>query len=480
METIQPRLILAAPMSSSGKTTVMAGVIAALVARGVTVAPFKTGPDYIDPTYHALAARQICANLDAWLTPPHLIPDLLAHRAAQSDLALIEGVMGLYDGHAGEGDVGSTAHIARITNTPVILVLDVRGMARTAAALVIGLRDFDPRVQIAGIILNRVGSPRHAQMVADAIEATTHIPILGYLLRTPTLTLPERHLGLIPVGESIFPGTSNDDRQQWLTAAQHEISAHVDLDKLLAIAKSAPPLAIDGKLFSTTHHPTHTTPTSTTPTIAVARDEAFSFVYEDNLDLLRGAGANIVAFSPIHDTMLPPATAGIYLGGGFPEVYASALARNHAMHAAIRHAAHAGIPIYAECGGLIYLTEAVVAADGQVSPLVGLLAGRANMTQRVKLGYRTVRARQDTWLLHKGEEVRGHEFHYSQWQAASTSLSAIYTVQPDQYNPHPWHEGVCMYNVLASYIHLHFLAKPELAARFVAAARAAMPITPCP
>lgn len=454
-----PRLLLAAPMSGSGKTTITAGLIAALTGRGLTVAPFKCGPDYIDPGYHALAAGRACFNLDAWLTPPDQIAGILARRSAGADLAIIEGVMGLFDGYSGDDDTGSSAHIARLTSTPVVVVLDARAMARTAAALIAGLRDFDRRLTIAGVILNRVGSPRHARMVQDAVEGSAGVPVLGFLQRDDTLALPERHLGLIPVAE---PGRW----QAWLNEVRVRIEATIDLERIVALARAAPSLD-EGAI---TLPPLERVASGRAPVIAVARDEAFSFLYEDNLDLLRAAGADTAFFSPLRDTTLPDETAAIYLCGGFPELYAEALSANRALMRAIRAAIDAGTPVYAECGGLMYLTEAIANAEGRVFPMVGALGGRSVMTPRLTLGYRTARAECDTWLWRKGEMLRGHEFHYSTWEDRPERLPWLYTCLPDAMRPATFTEGAVINNTLASYIHIHFLACPQAAQRFVAAA----------
>jgi cobyrinic acid a,c-diamide synthase len=539
-----PRLLLAAPMSGSGKTTLTAGLIAALAARGLTVAPFKCGPDYIDPSYHALAARRLCHNLDAWLVPPEQIAGILERRSVGADLALIEGVMGLFDGYAGDDDAGSSAQIARLTSTPVVIVLDVRAMARTAAALVAGLRDFDPRIRVAGVILNRVGSPRHAQMVTQALEEHTGLPVLGSLQRDETIVLPERHLGLIPTAE---PGRW----QTWLGEVRTRVEAGVDLDRLLALARTAPPLSQGSGIrdqgsgvfagVGFLPEPSPQTPlperergfgqhqgaefaaappapregeggwgdegTSALgrdpgktlhlrgsgvgdrgsgsdfcplapdswplpPVIAVARDAAFSFLYEENLDLLRAAGAEIVFFSPLADSALPAGTAGIYLCGGFPELYATRLSANRPLHTAIQAAAARGMPIYAECGGLMYCTELLIDAEGIRHPMLGLLPGQSVMTPRLTLGYRTVRAQADSWLWQSGETVRGHEFHYSVWEGRPTDLPPLYTCLPDAFRPDKRPEGAHWKQILASYVHIHWLAYPALAGRFVAAAKA--------
>lgn len=456
-----PRLLLAAPMSGSGKTTLTAGLIAALAARRLAVAPFKCGPDYIDPSYHALAAGRPCHNLDGWLVPEAQIAGLLARRGAGADLALIEGVMGLFDGYAGDDDTGSSAHIARLTGTPVVVVLDIRAMARTAAALVAGLRSFDPRVPVAGVILNRAGSPHHAQLVRDAIEEAAGLPVLGALARDETIALPERHLGLVPTAE---PGRW----QAWLHEVRARVEAGVDLDRLLALAATAPPL--DERLAEAAPPAVGA---GRRPVIAVARDEAFSFLYDENLDLLRAAGAEVAFCSPLRDRALPAGTGALYLGGGFPELYAEQLSANGALRATIRAAGLGGLPIYAECGGLMYLTEAVVDQVGAAYPMLGLLPGRSVMTPRLTLGYRTVRATADSWLWRAGETIRGHEFHYSYWADRPADLAPLYRCLPDSLRPDERPEGAQRAQVLASYVHIHWLAHPEAAARFVAAARAA-------
>ncbi len=455
-----PRLLLAAPMSGSGKTTVMAGLIAAFVAQGLRVAPYKVGPDYIDPSYHALAAGRPCPNLDSWMLPPAVIPSLVARHSRSADLTFIEGVMGLFDGYSGSDDTGSSAQIARLTATPVLLVLDVRAQARTAAALVQGLRDFDPHLALVGVILNRVGSPRHAQMVTAAIESHVGLPVVGALHRDDDLHLPERHLGLVPTAE---PGRW----AAWLEQARTLVAAQVDLARVLELAQRAPPLLVPDRTTNIT-----AAPALAQPVIAVADDAAFSFHYSDTLDLLREAGATVVRFSPLSDPELPPNTRAIYLGGGFPELYAAQLAANATMRACIRQAAAAGMPIYAECGGLMYLTETLHDPAGQSFPMVGVLPGCSRMTARLTLGYRTVQPATANWLLHPNETLRGHEFHYSIWERDAAHIPPAYTILPDQWLDQARTDGALIGKVVASYVHLHFLAHPPLAARFVAAAQA--------
>ncbi len=452
-----PRLILTAPMSGSGKTTIATALIAALAARGLRVAPFKVGPDYIDPTYHALAAGRACRNLDAWMLPEERVRQLFARATHDADLALIEGVMGLFDGFAGRDDTGSTAHIARILDAPVLLVLDASAMARSAAAIAQGMRDFDSRVRLAGVLLNRVGSENHARMVKEAIESEVGVPVVGYLARDDALYLPERHLGLIPTLE---PGRWRG----WLDAACEKIAATVNLDQVLDLARAAPQLP-------TTDYDPFTPSSGAFPaTVAIARDAAFNFLYEDNLDLLRAAGADIAFFSPLHDLALPRGTQAIYLCGGFPEIYAAELAANAAMRDAIRGASRAGMPMYAECGGLMYLTEEIVDARNVTHAMVAVLPGRSVMKGRLTLGYRTVRATRDSWLWRAGETIRGHEFHYSTWENRPADLVSAYELGPNEFQGEVRTDGAQIGNVFASYVHLHFLAYPIIAERFVSAA----------
>ncbi len=458
-----PRLVIAAPMSGSGKTTIATGLMAAFVARGLRVAPFKVGPDYIDPTYHTLAAGSASRNLDAWMVPPERVRALFEHSARDSDLALIEGVMGLFDGYSGRDDAGSTAHIARLLDAPVLLVLDASAMARSAAAVVQGMRDFEPRIRLAGVLLNRVAGEGHAHMVTEAIESEVGVPVVGYLMRDDMLNLPERHLGLVPTLE---PGRW----RAWLETTRETIAGTVNLESVLELARAAPELPIPiGDPFAGYSDAGHAT-------IAVARDAAFNFTYEDNLDLLRARGAQIVFFSPLGDRALPRGTQALYLCGGFPEIYAAQLAANSDMRANIRAAFHSGLPIYAECGGLMYLTEQIVDQQKTAYPMVGLLPGRSLMTGRLTLGYRTARAVRDNWLWRAGETVRGHEFHYSTWEGGPHDLSPAYELLPNEYEQEVRIEGTQVGNLIASYVHLHFLAHPELATRFVAAAGATKPI----
>jgi cobyrinic acid a,c-diamide synthase len=462
------RLVIAGTHSGVGKTTITAGLIAAWRARGLVVQPFKVGPDYIDPTYHSLAAGRACRNLDAWMIPPERIAELFAGQARESDVALIEGVMGLFDGSNFDDETGSTAHVARLLDAPVVLVIDAARLARSAAALATGYCEFDPEINVAGFIVNRVGSEKHGAGVARAIERATGKPVFGWIPRDARLTLAERHLGLIPTVE---PGAW----QEFTAAARDVVASHLDLERLLATAKEQEhaPAKSACQRVSSAH------PKSARPVIAVARDEAFHFTYEENLELLSEAGAELVFFSPLIDQELPANASGILLSGGFPEVYAERLAANAAMLDEIRQAHAAGLPIYAECGGLMYLTQAIVDADGRRHAMAGLLPGDSVMGARLTLGYRQATAAADGWLLAAGETLRGHEFHYSAWVDSlgggrPDDLPPAYDVLPADGQGEPRPEGACLGNLWASYLHVHFWSKPELANRLVDACRAAM------
>jgi cobyrinic acid a,c-diamide synthase len=420
------------------------------------VQPFKVGPDYIDPGHHSLAADRPCRNLDTWMMPPERVKSLFERAAQPADMALIEGVMGLFDGFGYDDETGSTAQVAKLLNLPVLLVLDASKMARSAAAIAKGFQQFDPQVRLAGFVINRVGSENHGQGVARAITEATGLRVLGWVPRNEGLHIPERHLGLIPSAE---PGRWSD----FVQTAGNLVAQFIDVDAVLELAENCLlPLQIDIE-----------SPHNTPIVIAVARDEAFHFCYEENLALLKEAGATLKFFSPLKDERLPEGTAGILLSGGFPEVYAEVLSVNTRMHEALRQLHARGAPIYAECGGLMYLTEAIVDFNGSRFPMVGLLPGHSVMTRRLTLGYREAQASASSWLFQKNEIVRGHEFHYSDWEGRPETLDAAYVLRPPSGKGEPRKEGACFGSLWASYVHVHFWAKPELARRFVTACRKA-------
>ena len=453
--------MLAGTHSGVGKTTLTAGLTAAFRRRGLVVQPFKVGPDYIDPTYHTLAAGRSTRTLDTWLLPPAHVSLLFSYATRGTDLALVEGVMGLYDGFGYLEETGSTAEVAKLLQAPVILIVNARAMARSTAAVVLGYRAFDPSVPLAGVIVNQVGSPQHGQGVARAIERATGLPVLGWLPRDPTLTLPERHLGLIPTTE---PGTW----EAFIERAANLTERFVDLQGLLDIAHQASPLA---QVPSTNSLLTALLGTAPPPpqeevTIAIAHDEAFSFTYADNIDLLEAAGARVVWFSPLRDPAPPANAQVILLSGGFPEVYANALATNESMRQALREVVERGVRVYAECGGLMYLTEEIITSNGERYPMVGLLPGRSVMTSRLTLGYRQAEAATSSWLFRTGERVRGHEFHYSRWEGRPSDLPPAYYLLPPHGEGEPQPEGASLGTIWASYVHLHLGAHPHLALRF--------------
>lgn len=447
-----PRLVLAAPASGQGKTTVAAALMHLLARRGLRVAPFKVGPDYIDPSHHRAAAGRPSRNLDGWLLPHETVRALFrrattGERAAE--VAVIEGMMGLFDGHSAIGEAGSTAEMAKLLAAPVVLVMDASAAARTAAAIVHGLHTFDPGLPLAGVVLSRVGGAAHYEICREAI-AQTGVPVLGYLPEDPGLALPERHLGLVLAGERRL-----DPERLAALAAET-----LDVEGLLEVARSAPslPAAAD---------PLPPPVGGTEAVIAVARDAAFDFYYEDNLDLLRDLGAEIRFFSPLADAELPPDAGALYLGGGYPELHAEALFINLPLRRAIRAFAAAGGPVYAECGGLMYLSEALMDARRTRHIMVGLVPGTSLMRERVTLGYREVEALRDSPIARAGQQVRGHEFHYSVLDTPPTA-PAYRRVDGEEV------EGIVAGprgNVLASYIHVHFGTDPRLAERLVQSAR---------
>lgn len=453
-----PRIVVAGTHSGVGKTTVASGLMAALAARGarrerrLSVAPFKVGPDFIDPSYHSLAAGRPGRNLDAFLSGPDLIGPLFAHGSRGADIAVIEGVMGLFDGKSGGGELASTAHVAKLLDAPVFLVVDASAMARSAAALVHGYTSFDPGLRVAGVVLNRVGSAGHERMLREAMDPLG-IPVLGVLRRDAGISTPDRHLGLIPVAER------RQEARRSLDSIGEAVARSLDLDAVMRLARSAGPL--NAEPWSPEFEDPGAAPDAPAR-VAVAAGPSFSFLYRENLELMEGAGAEISLFDPTTDETLPPAADTLYLGGGFPETHVDALSANEPMREEVRAFAMSGRPVVAECGGLLYLTREL---DGR--PMCGVLDATARMTDRLTLGYREARALADSPLAEAGAKVRGHEFHYS-------------TVEPEGDIAPAWdlagrgREGFVAGpsgNVHASYLHAHWAATPEVARRLVRAAR---------
>ncbi len=446
-----PRLVIAAPTSGAGKSTVTTGLMAAL-AEAHSVQGFKVGPDYIDPGYHIAATERISRNLDTWMMTLPQVQTTFARTIVGADIAIIEGVMGLFDGYEARTEIGSTAQVAKLLGAPVILVLDVSKMARSAGAMALGYRDFDPALNLAGVICNNVASEKHALWVTEAIEGIG-LPVLGCLQRSDDLRIPERHLGLHTAVER------TEQVAVFLDHAAAMVRRSIDLDQLWDIANSATALEVAVPVVPDTPPQVR---------IAVARDEAFCFYYEDNLDLLRQGGADIVFFSPLRDESLPEGIGGIYLGGGYPELYSEQLTANESLCRALREAVADGLPTFAECGGLMVLTESITVLDGTTYPMLGVIPGHSRMRDRLRMGYRCVTARTDTLLLKQGDTTRGHEFHYSDWVDYPADLPHAYTIAP-RTGEDPRPDGYAKGHVLASYVHLHFGANAALAPNFVQA-----------
>jgi cobyrinic acid a,c-diamide synthase len=403
-----PRLMIAGVASGVGKTTVRSALIAALRARGLRVQPLKVGPDYLDPSHLEQAAGRPCYNLDTWLMPPTGLQRIFEAACADADIAIIEGMMGLFDGRESQSDAGSSAEIARLLKTPVVLVLDAGAMARSAAALVLGFQRLDPRVRLVGVIANRVGGPGHAQLLREAIEAATGLPLLGSLPQAAGPLLPEQHLGLFPAAEARL---SSEQLAQ--LAARFEESC--DGARLLVLARSAPPLPRSADDATPALPPGEESGRAGVVRIALARDAAFNFYYPDTLDLLRRAGATLVPFSPLADPLPPAEIGGLYIGGGFPEEHAAALAANERLRRALVDLLERGLPCYAECGGLMYLCHSIRSTSGQVFPMLGVIERQSLMPGQtsgaLQIGYRLAITQRATLLAPAGATLRGHEFH---------------------------------------------------------------------
>lgn len=537
-----PRVVIAGASSNVGKTTITAGLIAALKQAGLTVQPFKCGPDYVDPSYHERAAGRPCRNLDTWMLSDSQLLESFARACRDADIAVIEGVMGLYDGSDWHDERGSTAQIAKLLNAPVLLVFDISGAARSAAAAVLGYVNFDPAVAIRGVILNFAGSEGHAVGCAGAIQAATSLPMLGWLPREMRLTIPERHLGLVPGGEQV-------DSDALIAQMAAAVGARFDVGGIVAVARAAahvdrgadvavgtdaamgadasaganvgpgaraavgavagadagadakartgaklaagtPPVASVGRgaevaegagvaagaSANSAASPAakadarRSARTPPRPIIAVARDQAFCFYYPENLELLHEAGAEIEFFSPLRGERPAPTAAGVYLGGGYPELHGPALASNTDLWGALKEMHASDKPIYAECGGFMVLTEGLTDSEDHTWPMAGLLPGFARMSGKLAaLGYRHATALRPNLLAEPGESLRGHEFRYSSWarDPGAAGSCAAWEVQGTRGKVPDDGVGYASGNLLASYLHVHFGQRRELAQRFV-------------
>ena len=501
--------IIAGTHSGVGKTTISIGIMAALRKRGYIVQPFKVGPDYIDPSYHRFVCQKPSYNLDTWMMGVEGVKRTFAKAMANAEVekmrsledekkistsqslnlltsastvGIIEGVMGLFDGKDGKDEQGSTAHIAKTLGLPVVLVVDAKAIAQSAAALVYGYERFDPKVKIAGVIFNRVGSERHFKMLKEAVESRCRANVLGYIPRKEEISLPERHLGLVMAGElgargkPAPAGSEQGGQGVRLKKLGELIERFVDVEGILKIDSR---FKVQGSRFKIGNRKSEIGNVK----IAVAYDNAFCFYYQENLDILRTFGTELVFFSPLKDKKLPEGIQGIYLGGGYPELYAKKLEANKPLMHHIKNLAEKGFPIYAECGGLMYLGKQVKDLKGERYKMVGVFPWVSRMLEKRKsLGYRAIRVIDNCPFLKKGQKIRGHEYHYSEIDEPPQRVKRVYRITHNPPSP-PFSknppipplskggkggfEGYLYKNTLASYIHLHFASNPKFVEGFV-------------
>ncbi|WP_061239776.1 cobyrinate a,c-diamide synthase [Leptospira interrogans] len=443
-----PRIVIGGTGSGVGKTTIALALTQILRKKGLKVATFKCGPDYLDPTYHSRASQKICHNLDGWLMGKESVLNTFYQACHNVDIAIIEGMMGLFDGHSPNSEIGSTAEIAKWLASPVLVVLDTRGMARTVSAILKGLKIFDPDLNLAGAFANFTGSPSHIQLLKDA---STEVPILGGLCKHSEQTFPERHLGLYSASEE---NVSEEKFNFW----GEEGEKSLEVNSILEIANSAPEISIPVSNINTTLKRCK---------IGIAMDSAFHFYYEENLMRLRQAGAELVFFSPLSDSRLTDVD-GLYFGGGYPEVFAPTLSKNKSLLNYIRDLSYKNIPIYAECGGLMYLSKGIKLVEGEFFPMLGLISATSIMEKKLKaLGYVEVTTKKETIFGEVGLRFRGHQFRYSDLELdESNPIELVYNLRKrksDQVSE----EGYSKNSILASYIHAHWASNPSLAEGFV-------------
>lgn len=460
--------VIAAAGSSSGKTTTCIALLSWLKAKGYKAAPFKVGPDFIDPGHHSKVSGRTCYNLDSWMLSKAYNQKLFNSKSRGADIAVVEGVMGLFDGYDGLSEKGSTAQMAKWLDLPVILIVNAKGMARSAAAIVKGFETFDPDLNIAGVIFTKVGSPRHFEYLKAAVEQSCHAKVMGYLPKNEKIVMPERHLGLVTADELTISGET-------LSLLTSMVEDHVDMDGLISclpytdnqpVNKQEPQQVSSG----------------TEPVIAVARDKAFCFYYPDNLQILENAGAKIVQFSPLEDDALPDNINGIYFGGGYPELYANILSQKKHLLEQVNRYSRMGMPIYGECGGFMFLCRQLSGMDsGKKYDMSGCFDFRVTMSKRLRsLGYRQITLKQDTVIGKKGDTLRGHEFHYSSLENPDPKISNSEKPDPDTTDIYDVQsragqnialKGYQRYNTLGSYLHVHFGSNPKSANSFVKACR---------
>lgn len=443
MVTLPPLLIIAGTTSGVGKTTISLAVMHAFKdKKGLLVQPFKIGPDFIDPSYHKIITGKESQTLDAWFMGDDGIVSTVEKATKDVDIGIVEGVMGLFDGMAGRNDFASTAYVAKILNAPIILVVDASKAARSIAAMVCGYLNFDKKLKIMGIILNNVSGPKHAKYLIEACKNSIHVPILGIVNRDSDLKMDERHLGLIPSDE-LEPSKRNK-----IMRLANKVSEEINYEKIISLTKlrkikRAKPISGEHKAPNLVK-------------IAIGLDNSFNFYYNENLNILRNLGAEIIYFSPISDNRIPDGISGIVLGGGFPEVMADKLNSNQSMIKSIKRAAEQGTPIYGECGGLMYLTKSITGYKNSKKhfQMVGIIDAKTEMTGRLTLNY--TQADMSTSTFGNIKNIRGHEFHYSKLRDLPSDLKYAYSMKRGIGVDGGNHDGILTHNSIASYMHLHF------------------------
>lgn len=445
------RLVIAGTNSGVGKTTFTIGIMAALQQKGYTVQGFKCGPDYIDPSYHTAVTGRVSRNLDSWMFNHQTVREIVARASEGADISIIEGVMGFYDGKSPLEDTGSTADISMITESPVLLIVNCASMARSAAAIVKGFQTLSSSPNIVGVIANKVGSVGHYEIVKAAIEQECNVPVVGYMKKEQDIDIPSRHLGLIPAIE-------RGELNPFFERLGQLISETIDIDRLYELAETTEIVNESSGLFAQRE--------DQGVTIAVAKDAAFNFYYQENLELLEAYGAKLVYFSPLQGEEVPAEADGLYIGGGFPEEFADELARNEASKTSIRAAITSGIPTLAECGGFMYLTESITNTDDREYPMVGLIPGKVKMQKKLAaLGYREIFGTPGNFLIDQDQEAKGHEFHFSIFEGAE-GLPYAYETK-GRFGKKA--EGYMRGNLVAGYTHFHFASNPKLVERWIEA-----------
>ena len=451
-----PRFVIAGTHSGVGKTTMTLGIILALQKRGLQVQAFKTGPDYIDPGFHSLATGKPARNLDTVMMGVEGSLSSFLRNTEECDIAVVEGVMGLFDGDQSTPGEGSTAHLAKTLKAPVILCIDARAMAQSAGAVALGFKSFDQDLMVAGFILNNIASESHFLSASTIIEKVTSLPVLGYMQKDSKITMPERHLGLVPAWERRSLGECEEP----LVKA---VEDHIDVDRLIDIAEGAAEIKwADNNIIPDRIRKSE----NQTIKLGYALDKAFHFYYQDNLDILEALGAELVPFSPISDNALPDKCDGLYLGGGYPELHGRELEKNDSMRNTIREAAQTGMPVYGECGGLMYLMDKIVTFDGAEFEMAGVFQGYVKMEKKLAaLGYRTGTVLKENPVAGKDWKLKGHVFHWSSLYGTSPDQEYAFLLEKEGKENTP--DGLMYKNVVAGYFHVHFSGAEEWAHRFV-------------